>query len=202
MATYNPYDKWKLGWTTPIPSAQSENPGSNLTPGNFADPGSDADITKASLTRSKGALVELPPHLFIPNNAQSIDITKVCNTLAGTIRETLMSFTAPDGGMTVFLSYGVFTDAEFADTIEFRPEVNGTRIFPYHGDPDDDFKIKIGTGPDLSNNALKTGYIILQPDDLLEWKVSNTGAITTVMGVRSVGYFISSQQLEATRVGG
>lgn len=202
MQSINPFDKWKLGWGASLPSAQTANPSDKLLPANYANPGTDANTLKDSLTQSKGTLVEFPRHLFIPEGAQGIDITRVCNVLPGTIRESLMSFEAPDGGMTVLISYGVFTDTEFAQFVEFRPEVDGTRIFPFHGDPNNDFKINIGTGPDLSNNSLKSGHTILQPKQVLDWKVTNTDVLTRVMGVRTVGYFISSQLLEATRFGG
>lgn len=202
MTAYNPFDKWKQGWSVSLPAAQSANPGQNLLPLNFAVPGKPAAMEKDSLVEPSGTLVEFPRHLFIPESAQGIDITRVCNVLPGTIREALMSFEAPDGGMTVLLSYGVFTDAEFAQFVEFRPEVDGTRIFPYHGDPQNNFRINIGTGPDLSNNSLKSGHTILQPKQVLTWKVSNTDVLTRVMGVRTVGYFVSSQQLQATRFGG
>lgn len=197
----NPFDKWKLGFQA-LPAAQNGNPGGNLTPAAFADPGGTKSTTKDSLVKNIGVQVDFPNHLFIPAGAQSIDITRACLVLTGTTRESLMQFTAPDGGITAFISYGVFTDAEFASTIEFIPAIDNARVFPFHGDPNNNFRINIGTGPDLSNNSLKQAHIVMQPGQVFNWYVTNSDILARVMGVRMVGYFMSSQQIEATRFGG
>lgn len=173
-----------------------------MLPANFADPGSNKSNKSDSLVKSIGVQVDFPRHLFIPEGAQSIDITRVCLALPGTINEELMSFTAPDGGITNFIAYGVFTDAEFAQFVEFSPRVSDLRVFPFHGDPNNNFRINIGTGPDLSNNSLKSAHIVIQPRQTFRWLVTNTDTLTRTMGVRMTGYFLSSQTIETTRFGG
>jgi hypothetical protein len=144
----------------------------------------------------------LPRHLFIPDQVTGIDLRKVGTVTAGSVNVSLFSFTAPRGAVTRFISYGVFSDAALCADTEFLPTVDGSRIFPFHGDPSDNFKICLGLAPDLSNNSLILCQLQLEPGQVLEWFLTNTGAVDTVMGVRMVGYFDVSQIRTAPRFGG
>lgn len=151
------------------------------------------------ITTQEGTLVELPRHLYIPSNCRSIDIRKACNVVAGTTLEKLLSFTCPRGAQAVFIGYSLFNDGLYSSNTQFLPLVNGSRILPYHGDPEDNYKMSLGLSPDLSN--LIQCYVVLNENDVLEWKVSNTSTVNAAMGVRMTGYFSSSQNRASTVIG-
>lgn len=202
--SYNPFDKWKGGWIPRQPSVQNINPGTNISslqdPVVSAPPVRQEEIDQGDKPTS--VPVSLPPHLYVPEGAQTIDITRVCEVLPGTDKEILMSFTAPDGVITNFIQYGIFNEGEEADLFEFIPEVDNSRVFPFHGDPMNNFKIAIGTGPDLSNVSLKNAYLQLQPFSVMQWRVTNQSTVARVMGVRMVGYLLNNQVRTVTRFGG
>ena len=141
--------------------------------------------------------VELPRHLFIPDGAESIDIRRVMNVPSPTTDYLLFRFTAPPGSYTKFISYGVYNDGDAAANYQFKPEVDGNRIFRYHGDPQANYKIDLGLAPDLSNNAMIPCQLTLEPGQILEWLITNTSGVDTSMGVRMVGYF-DTQAMRAT----
>lgn len=146
--------------------------------------------------------VSLPPHLFIPADAQSIDLRNLANVPPASQNLLLMSFTAPKGGLTKFIGYGVFFDAIFFDLINIVPTVNGTRVFPFHGNPDRNYKIGLGTGADLSNVNLIPCQLDLQPGDVLEWRFTNNDVVDVAAGVRMSGYFDQSTTRKIGRFGG
>ena len=152
--------------------------------------------------RSKINIAELPKHLFMPEAVAGVDMRKVCTIIAGSVKQSLFSFVCPVGNTIRFLSYGIFSDALSSADTEFIPTVNGNRIFPYHGDPSNNFKMSLGLAPDLSNNSLIPCQLQLNPGDKLEWFVTNIAAIDTFMGVRMVGYLDSAQSRAAARFGG
>jgi hypothetical protein len=144
-------------------------------------------------------LVEFPKHLYPPAGAKGIDIRRACIIPALTLTdELLMRFVCPQGTAARFISYGLYSDALYFDDIEFKPRVNGSRIFPYHGTPVDVpgtngeqqyFKMGLGLGANLSNANLIAGEITIQPGQVIEWYVNNLATVETVLGVRMVGYF-------------
>jgi len=146
--------------------------------------------------------VTLPPHLFIPGDAQSVDLRNLANVAPASINLLLMSYRAPKGGITKFIGYGVFFDALMFDLINLVPTVNGSRIFPFHGNPDRNFKIGLGTGADLSNQNLIPCQLDLQPNDLLEWRFTNNDVVDVAAGVRMSGYFDQSTIRKTGRFGG
>lgn len=148
--------------------------------------------------------VEMPPHVypFVPLGAQSLDFRKLCNVLASTTRQLLFSFQAPPGSRTVFTAYAIFSDAQNADLTEFVPEVDGKRVFPYHGDPANNFKINLGLAPDVSNNALIPAQLVLEPGQTISWYLTNTDTVDVAMGIRMVGYFDASAKRVTPRFGG
>jgi len=146
--------------------------------------------------------VSLPPHLFIPAGAQSVDLRKVMNVPTASINYELFRFVAPPGAVTRFISYGIFNDGDNGANFNFLPLVDGARIFPYHGDPTDNYRIYLGLGPDLSNTALIDCQLELQPGQTLQWLVTNTAGVDTSMGVRMRGYFDTALQRTTPRFGG
>lgn len=145
--------------------------------------------------------VSLPPHLFIPDDAQSIDIRNLANVSPGTT-VTLMTFHGRKGGLVKFISYGVFFDALMFDLINLVPKVNGVRVFPFHGNPDRNFKIGLGTGADLSNTNMISCQLDLQPQDLLTWEFTNNDVVDVAAGVRMSGYFSQGIIRNVGRFGG
>lgn len=146
-------------------------------------------------------LVDLPRHLFIPAGAESIDIRKVMNVPSPTNRYKLFEFVAPQGCVTQFIGYGVYNDGDNAVNYNFLPLVNGVRVFRYHGDPTNYYKIALGLAPDLSNNSIIGCQLTLQPNDVLQWLVTNTSGVDTSMGIRMIGYFDATINRVSTKFG-
>lgn len=145
--------------------------------------------------------VSLPPHLFIPADAQSVDIRNLANVPPATTVD-ILTFRGRPGGLTYFIGYGVFFDALLFDLINLLPTVNGSRVFPLHGNPDRNFKIGLGTGSDLSNANLISCQLILQPNDVLRWTFTNNDVVDVACGVRMSGYFDQSTIRKTGRFGG
>lgn len=162
-----------------------------------------ADIQKRhEISSQLPQAVSLPPHLFIPADAQSVDIRNLANVPPATTNLLLMSYRGRKGGITKFIGYGVFFDALMFDLINLVPTVNGVRVFPFHGNPDRNFKIGLGTGADLSNVNLVSCQLDLQPGDLLEWRFTNNDVVDVAAGVRMSGYFDQSTIRKTGRFGG
>lgn len=145
--------------------------------------------------------VALPPHLFIPADAQSIDIRNLANVPAGTTI-SLLKFKCPQGSLVKFINYSVFFDALLFNLINLVPKVNGQRVFPYHGNPQQNYKIGLGTGQDLSNANLISCQLDLQPNDEIEWTFTNNDTVDVAAGVRMVGYNDKSTIRKTGRFGG
>lgn len=156
---------------------------------------------RQELSNEMPQAVSLPPHLFIPDDAQSIDIRALWNVPAGDTID-LMSFSGRKGGIVYFIGYAVYFDALMFDLINLVPLVNGVRVFPFHGNPDDKFKIWLGTGADLSNVNLVSCQLELQPHDNLVWRFTNNDVVDVAAGVRMSGYFSQGIIRKTGRFGG
>lgn len=172
-----------------------------LRPAQDAKQGSQQLARQQTDIKTAGIPVSFPAHLYIPEGAQSIDMRRVCLVGAGT-SEKIITFTARPGSTTRFISYAVYNDGDNAADYEFRPTVNGSRIFPFHGDPNDNFKINLGLAPDLSDVSLIECQLAMNPGDVLVWEIFNNSAVDTEMGVRMKGYLDTTQRRVDTRFGG
>ena len=143
--------------------------------------------------------VSLPPHLYIPADAQSIDISGLANVPPATT-VSLLEFTGLKGGLTKFIGYTIFNDALDLTLIDLIPTVNGIRVFPFHGNPILNFKMGLGLGPDLS--TLIPCQLDLQPNDRLVWTFTNNDLVDIAAGVRMNGYFSQDIQRKIGRFGG
>ena len=162
-----------------------------------------AKIEKQKLDNRNATPVRLPPHLFIPEGAESLDIRRAADIGAGTVTPTLlMSFRSPKNATTHFISYAVYSDGALAANQQFIPRVQGRRVFPYQGDPNNNFRIDLGLAPDLSNNSLISCQLTINPDELFEWYVINTNLVDIAMGVRAVGYIDYLMKRVNSRTGG
>lgn len=199
----NPFERYRRNFNQNLPTANPEQPvgGNDDVFGAMAttDKGTAAKAAQAAAKRTP---VEFPPHLFIPDGAQSLDFRRVANIPSPTTNYELFKFVAPPGAVTRFISYGIFNDGLIASDYNFLPLVDGSRIFPYHGDPSDNFRIYLGLGPDLSNTSMIPCQLYLQPGQVLQWLVTNTSGVDCSLGVRMAGYFDTAQRRVTGRFGG
>lgn len=145
--------------------------------------------------------VALPPHLFIPADAQSVDIRNLANVPPGATVD-LLRFRGLNGSITRFINYSVYFDALLFNLVNMVPLVNGQRVFPFHGNPQANYKIGLGTGADLSNANLISCQLDLQPNDELVWQFTNSDVVDVAAGVRMVGYADQSTIRKIGRFGG
>ena len=145
--------------------------------------------------------VSLPHHLFVPPSAQTLDLRRLSNVPAMTSAE-LIRFRAPKNMKTVLMSYALFNDALLAANTYFLPTINGNRIYPFHGDPQLDFRISLALGPDMDNAALINGLLYMEPDQELIWTFYNNSGVDVAAGVRVVGYVDNVIQRISGKFGG
>ena len=145
--------------------------------------------------------VSLPPNLFVPESAQSVDIRRLAQVPPGTSTD-LIVFTAPQSVSTMFIGYAIFSDAFDFNLINFLPTVNGSRIFPFHGDPQLNYKIGIGLAPDFSSGSLIPCQLKMNPGEVLRWTFTNNDVVAVAAGVRMSGYVDSSIVRKNPRFGG
>lgn len=143
--------------------------------------------------------VSLPPHLFIPSDAQSVDIRNLVSVPPATTVD-ILDFRGRQGGYVKFIGYAIFNDALLLSSIDLIPLVNGARVLPFHGNPNDNFKMGLGLSPDLS--VLIPCQLDLQPQDRLIWRFTNNGVVDVSVGVRMNGYYSQSTQRKVGRFGG
>lgn len=143
--------------------------------------------------------VALPTNLFIPEGAQSVDISALANIPPNTT-QTLLQYRGRKGSITRFIGYAVFNDALMLDLLTLVPKVNGIRVFPFHGNPQLKFKMGLGLGPDLS--TLIPATLDLQPNDLITWEITNLDVVDISVGVRMSGYLDESTIRKIGRFGG
>jgi hypothetical protein len=158
------------------------------------------DIAKrAAASNTDATAVSLPPHLFIPGDAQSIDVSELANVPPATT-VNLMTFKGLKGGLVKFIGYAIFNDALMLALINLVPRVNGVRVLPFHGNPNLNFKLGLGLGPDLS--VLIPVQLDLQPGDILTWDFTNNDVVDVAAGVRMSGYFSQDIIRKTGRFGG
>ena len=135
--------------------------------------------------------VNLPSHIFIPEDAESVDARRCVEISKNTDKPVeILRIEAKEGEYFRFIKYAVFTDAELAENIEFIPKLNGKRILRQHGTPDKNmnYRISLGLSPDISEGALISCDINLKPHNVLTWEVYNKSDVDIPVAVRMVGY--------------
>jgi len=196
-------NRGKFGLNMPSASLDQTS-GDNVRLFNAAHGMAPAEQVKKAESQARfPSRVEFPPHLFIPEGAESLDIRKVMNVPTGTVDYSLIRFTAPPGAVTRFIAYGIYNDGDAAANYEFKPLINGNRVFRYHGEPISDtyYKIALGLGPDLSNASLINCQITMEPGMFFDWLITNTSGVDTSMGVRMAGYFDTQQKRVTPKFG-
>lgn len=182
----------------PLPSQNPVNP---FAPPQAPKAPMNADGTGGSPSFPIPLPIELPPHLFIPPTVFTVDIKNLAAVSPGATLQ-LIKFVCPEGAITHLLSYAIFNDGLLATNFDFYPRIDGRRIFPFHGDPLDNFRIYLGVDANLGANSLIQAYTTMQPGQILTWDVQNRDVVDTVMGVRVVGYVDRTQERKQGRFGG
>ncbi len=141
------------------------------------------------------------PIIGIPVSAQSVDLRRLATVDAGAETD-LIIFIAPPTVTTKFTGYALFSDALDFNLVEFIPTVNGARIFPYHGDPQLNYKIALGLGSDFGNANLIPCQLDMSPGSVLKWHFVNKSLVPVSVGVRMSGYVDSTVKRLDGRVGG
>lgn len=163
----------------------------------IADP---SDVAKQqAVSGQEPTPVALPVNLFIPVGAQSVDISALAN-IPPDSTATILRFVGKKGSLTRFIGYAIFNDALMLSLLNLVPKVNGIRVFPFHGNPQLNFKMGLGLGPDLS--TLVPATLDLNPGDVLTWEITNNDVVDIAVGVRMSGYLDQSTIRVTGRFGG
>ncbi len=144
--------------------------------------------------------VLFPRHLSAPEGARTVDLRKSAIVVAAGNIE-LFRFVCAPGTSTVFFGYALSTDAAPFSAIVWRPSINKSRVLEYHGDPSNNFEINFAPGTSLSQENLIPCQILMQPNDVLIWRLANNTGTPVTMGVRMVGYLDMSQRLTSSKFG-
>lgn len=158
-----------------------------------------------SLVSDKGINIHrFPPHLSPPPGAYTVNFIALATVPAATAEPGLVlwEYTHDTDNILRFTHYAIFNDGLLATATYFKPTINGNRIFQYHGNPMDNFRISLGNAADMNNASLNPVNIELRKGQTISWRVVNTGAVDSDMGVRMVGYIDSSIKRSANRFGG
>lgn len=168
-----------------------------------ATSGTDRQVAEKRLAESNldPTPISLPPHLFIPSTGQSVDISNLISVDPGQTVE-ILRFTAPLGVATKFIGYTLYTNAINFDDVAFVPTVNGSRVFPYHGNPQANMKLALSITGDLGQNGIRWAQLNMQPNDVLRWTITNSGTSPFAAGVRMIGYVDATIIRQSGRIGG
>lgn len=148
------------------------------------------EFLKFQALSKKLGVNEFPDHLYPPKDVSTLDIenTVVVNP---TSNFTLLTFTCPKDAFTRIIAFAVFNDGLAAADFDFVPTIDNRRVFPYHGDPTDNFRIYMGVTSDIGNEALRYAMTDFQAGQTFTMLAINRGLIATTMSARIVGYVSS-----------
>lgn len=147
-----------------------------------------------------------PSHLEVPSDADSLDARAVAIVPTGSGEELLLTYIVPKGKQTVIFGYGLFNDALLEATTRFYPRLDNNRTLKNHGrpvyvgdtsNPQANFIMSLGLGPNLSNINLVRCNIVLKELTQFTWHVRNDSGVAVNMGVRIVGYEFSGASVGA-----
>ena len=175
----NPFDTYNRTWMN-----EMNRPSSVFSANPVA--GAEEMQARQAASNQQPIPVALPPHLFTPPDAQTIDISALANVPPSTTVDLLV-FTAPKGGWVNFLGYAIFNDSLNLALINLVPTINGARVLPFNGNPQLNFKLGLGVSPDLA--TLIPVQLNMQPNDVLKWTFTNNDVVDVAAGVRMNGYF-------------
>lgn len=159
-------------------------------------------VEKVNMNEAPAVPVQLPSHLYIPANSDSIDISAAAEISASSTGNLILRYKAPRGKGVRFINYGIYNDGLDATLLRFLPKVNGKKILDSHGNPILNFRLSLGLAPDLGNNSLRYCSIYLNPEDEITWEFDNNDTVPVTAGVRMVGYTLDSKKSRAEAFGG
>lgn len=151
-----------------------------------------------------------PRHLEAPEGARTLDLRRYLSVPAGADHVDLMAYQCLPGAMTVIYYYSLIFPALLTlpnPDVEWFPTIDEQRVLQYHGSPgiaatpNPATNLNSPTGWDFSSIGLVRCQILMQPNQIFRWKVSNNTAGALVMGVRMVGYVDLTQQLQSVKMG-
>lgn len=168
-----------------------------------------ADRAADAASQADPQPIAFPRHLYAPPGVQTIDL-RINRLMDPGEVFNLITFNPLALGITsaVYIThYAIFNNGLLESQYSFLPTLNGRRIYPYHGNPNNtrapgNFLISLGLAPDLSNYALIPGYLVMNPPDTLNWQATNGSVVATAMGVRIVGYVDSATLRTTQQFGG
>lgn len=134
--------------------------------------------------------ISFPENYFPPVGAETVDF-RALESIDANATFTLFSFKCPDGMTFRFSKYAIFTDILLANNVDFVPMIDGNRILRYHGDPDNNFKMNLAIGPDLSDNCCIPCDFELRSGQTFEIKAMNGSAVKAPIGARFFGYKVN-----------
>ena len=198
----NPFNRYRGNFEVKQTNLSDPSQGGQHSLDAMVTAASEGQIKIDQAMAAKKTEVVFPRHLYIPEGAESVDLRRVVSIPTGNVDYELFSFTAPPGSQVRFISYGIYNDGDNGANYDYRPLVDGSRVFRYHGDPTQNFKIYLGLGPDLSNTSMIPCQLTLQPGQTIKWLITNTSGVDTSMGVRMMGYLDTSNIRVQGRFGG
>jgi hypothetical protein len=153
--------------------------------------------------KGKASPIALPPHLFTPPGCQTIDIAFATQRTGVFDDVNFLSFTCPAGGVAQILGYAIYTTITDYTKIEFTPFQNNSRVFPFHGNPADSFRIRFSPSLTLGNDSIRNTQLTLKPGEILRWRVNgDAGATAQDVGVRVIGFYTTEVENLTERFGG
>jgi hypothetical protein len=133
---------------------------------------------------------------------QSVDLRRQVSVASGVGKVLLLEFTPRTDAIFYQQAYAVFADTVNLFDVDFVPVVSGVRVFPYHGDPQNRFRINRQSSTQLNNLALVNAPLKVQPLKVYQWfAINNTGGDVD-MSVRIVGFVQSVKMRDKPRMNG
>jgi hypothetical protein len=141
-----------------------------------------------------------PPHLYVPSDADSLDARAAALVSSGGGEELLLTYIVPQGKQTVIFGYSLYNDGLLESSTKFLPRIDGYRTLKNHGrpvyvgntsQPQANFIMSLGLGPNLSNVNLIQCNIVLKELQQFTWHFQNDSGVGVNAGVRIVGYEFS-----------
>lgn len=136
---------------------------------------------------------ELPHNFFIPRGAKSVNLKTKTTINAGVDRQSIFTFTVPQGYHGMFYGYALSSDSNVAGAILFIPKAAGSNILAFHGDPTvpgNPINLPTSNGGvnDLSDLALVSSQIEVPSGKVIEFLATNTTGAPIDVGVRLIGF--------------
>lgn len=169
------------------------------TPQAFMNRASPPDSRRKDIEEAPYPII-LPLNYAVPDGAESINFWSVLTTydLPENRGFPIITFEAPSAGITRILFYALYSSVPVGDRrVTFIPEKDGTRCYPYHGDPKDG-NVILSTGSNVDSvgtDSLVYAPLTLLPKQRLTWKVLVRAGVPpaplppdSLAGVRIVGY--------------